>query len=374
MMMTKSRGAVAALAAMALLTGCSQSLMGPPKAQLSIDLKAGAYVAIYADSLTREAGISTVSASGALVASQQISALGLEKRTNSDQAIALAGERAADMVIVKKDGTVSASAIDFPDGTGVTATAWVSDSELASLVNVGTSADGYKNPLVLHTTAGTVNYSLPLSGYLTTLVVTPRELVMAGQIGKAGAPEDGSRVIRVDRESKKVVATFDWPDRGGLTGCVVQRRTLWCLESAPFDDGNRTLEQNLVVSIDLDSGKKTQHAQLAEMGVGLTQASGRLLVIGKTSLGALDDVLAKKPMLALGGGQKSIEQVVGAGGFIDVFVRDYDRTITSDGRADIGRVVRLDAKTLKVVRQTPLQLPNQQLVGVHLIAHEFFQD
>lgn len=372
----KARGGLVAvaMASAVVLSGCSQVLWGKPKAEVSIDLLAGAYVAVYADSLARDAGIATLSSKGDVLASQKMSALGLEMRADSDKAIALIGARAADMVIVRSDGSVSASAIDFPEGTGVTATAWVSDSELASLMNIGATAEGYKNPLVLHDTAGTVSRTLPLTGYLTSLAVTPTELVVAGQIGKIGSVEDGSRVVRIDRTSLQVIATYDWPDRGGLAGCAVQQRTLWCLESAPFDDGKRELEQNLVVSIDLNSGAKTQRAQLGEAGVGITQASGRLLVVGKTSLGSLDDLLAKKPMTTLAAGQENLEQVVGAAGFVDVFVRDYDRRTTPDGRADVGRVLRLDANTLQVTRQLRLQLPDQQLVGLHLIAHEFFRN
>ena len=71
-------------------------------------------------------------------------------------------------------------------------------------------------------------------------------------------------------------------------------------------------------------------------------------------------------------GEEAIETITVGGAFLDVFVRDYNRTTTADGRADIGRIVRIDPATLDAVRQTPLQLPDQQLVGVQVIPHEFF--
>lgn len=354
--------------------GCSLLPIGSPQAPGPLDPRHGAYLVVYSDSLSREAGASVVDERGGVLASSPMQAQGLNSRADSEKAVALVGERAPDVVIVRADGAITASTIQYPDGTGVTATAWLSDTELASLINVGATDEGYSSPLVIHDTAGKVSFSLPLFGYLTTMIAVPGELIMAGQIANPEGEEDGSRVVRFDTLKRKTTATYDWPDSGGLTGCIVDARTLWCLENAPFENGKRTLEQNLLVSIDLESGEKTLHATLTEFGFGLAKVSGRVLVASTGGIGTLGDVTAKRPMTPLATGDEKVERIIVTGDLLDVFVRNYNRTQTPDGRADVGHLTRLDPSTLQVIRQTPMQLPDQQLVGVHAIAREFFNE
>jgi len=375
-MTARQRGAalVTCLTVAVVASGCSLLPDAGPKGPSGIDLTRGDYAVVYADSITREAGVATISADGALLQSASMSALGLENWAETDDAIALIGERAADMVVVTKDGTVSTGLIDYPDGTGVTATTFLSDGNLASLVNVGNTETGYANPLVIHDGSGKVLRSTPLQGYFTSIFELGDKLVATGQISHPDFEEDGSRAVVLDPTSLAIRNSWDWPENGGLDRCLPQDEAIICLETEGFKDGARTLLANHLVRIDLATGKKSELTKFRADGVEMVSSSGRIHVATRSTMNLMSADLTKVELeLPLAHGDEAIETLNAGAGFIDVFVRDYNRTMTADGRADIGRIVRIDPATLNVVRQTPLQLPDQQLVGVHLIPHEVFE-
>ncbi len=362
------------LAVMVATGGCSLLPDSGPKGPTGIDLTRGDYTVVYADSLTREAGVATITADGAVLQSASMSALGLEHRTETEDSIVLIGERAGDMVKVSKDGAVKAGLIDYPDGTGVTATTFVSDGTIASLVNVGNTETGYSNPLVIHDVSGKVLRSTQMQGYFTSVSEVGDVLVATGQISQPDLDEDGSRTITLDPMSLAVRDSWDWPDKGGLDVCRPNGESIICLESEGFKDGARARLSNHLVRVDLTTGEKTELISLEHDGVDIVTSSNRVYVATWSTMNLMSVDLTKVELeLPLARGNEAIETVTVGAGFIDVFVRDYDRTVTADGRADIGRIVRIDPTTLNAVRQTPLQLPDQQLVGVHLIPHEFFR-
>ena len=367
------RAAAAFGALLALASGCSLLPGARPAAPSGIDLRQGAYAAFYADSLSREAGVSTVSVDGTLLASQRMSALGLEHRADSPASIVLVGERAADLVFVGHDGTVRTAELDYPDGTGATAITWLDDGNLATLVNVGSTERGYFNPLVIHDAQGKVKASARLQGYFTFVGVWGDQLVVAGERAIKGIG-DGSRVLLIDRATLSITRTLDWADAGGLQSCTLLDARLICLETGAYhDDSPPDRLANVVVSIDLATGRKSELTKLSGDGLRVATFDGRGFLASYEALSSMtNDLRGIDAMIPLAAGNERIEQVSITDAGIDVFVRDYDRVKLPDGRVDIGRIVRLDPRTLQVRRQTPLHLPDQQTVGVHLIAHEFF--
>ncbi|MGV1004079.1 MAG: hypothetical protein ACOYEV_04765 [Candidatus Nanopelagicales bacterium] len=369
------RGAALAVVVTTLAFASSCSLLPHPgpKAPTGIDLTKGDYAVIYSDSLTSEAGASTIAADGSLLQSLPLTALGLRARADSNDLVVLIGERAADIVAVDRAGEIHTGAIDYPDGTGATATAILADHQLASLINVGNIGAGYSNPLVIHDLAGKPRRSLPLLGYFRSMIVIGDRLLIAGQISDPRGDEDGSRLLVVDPVSLKVSKSLDWPEEGGLDQCIAVGAGVACLETEGFADGARTRLANHLVSIDLKTGKKRGHTDLRDDGVLMTSCSGRVYVGTRSAMNLLSpDLTRVESRVPLAEGDQAIETAVCGSTFLDVFVRDYDRVLTADGRADIGRIVRLKQGTLKVLRQTPMQFPDQQLVGVHVIPNEFF--
>lgn len=358
---------------MATLPGCSLLPPTAPEPPSGIDLTQGAYAVIYTDSLSREAGVSTLTADGSLLSSAKMAALGLHARAETSGRIVLIGARAADMAVVERDGSVHTAQIAYPEGTGATATAFVDDEHLATLINVGNTKQGYQNPIVIHDLSGRVLRSHPLQGYFTSIITVGDKLLATGQISHPDSDEDGSRAVLLDPNSLEALSTWDWPANGGLDQCVALDRSAICLETEGFKNGARTLLANHLVRLDLASGQKSELTTFNEDGVTLLSQAGRIVVATTGTIHLLTPNLTTiERQLPLTGGKEAIETVTTGGTSLDVFVRNYDRTTTPDGRADIGHIVRLDPLTLQSVRQTPMQLPNQQLVGVHLIPSEFF--
>lgn len=358
---------------LAVASGCSLLPVAQSREVSGIDVRQGAYAAFYADSLSRDAGVSTLGVDGTVLASQRLSALGLEHRADSPAAVVLVGERAADLVFVGNDGSVRIAELDYPDGTGATAITWLKDGNLATLINVGNTDRGYMNPLVIHDAQGKVLASAKLQGYFSFVGELGDQLVVAGERGVKGIG-DGSRVLLLDRATLSISRTFEWADTGGLQSCTLLASRLVCLETGAYHDGAAPDQlANNLVAIDLATGVKSLLVTIPGDGLRVFSAGGQLYVASHGSLRRMAaDLHSIKAEIPLASGNQQIEQVSTTSAGIDVFVRDYDRAKLSDGRVDIGRVVRLDFASLRVLRQTPLQLPDQQLVGVHVIAQEFF--
>ena len=355
------------------LVGCSLLPPAAPQPPSGIDLTKGAYAVIYTDSISREAGVSTLGADGTLVSSAKMAALGLHARAQTPDRIILIGARAADMAVVERDGSIHTAQIAYPDGTGATATTFIDDEHLATLINVGNTTEGYQNPIVIHDLSGRVLRSHPLQGYFTSIIRVGDKLLATGQISHPDSAEDGSRAVLLDPNSLEVQRTWDWPANGGLDQCVALDRSAICLETEGFKDGARTHLANHLVRLDPSTGAKAEITTFTEDCITLLNQAGRIVVATAGAIHLLaPDLTRIERHLPLTSGKEAIETLTAGGAGLDVFIRDYDRTTTADGRADIGHIVRLDPRTLQIVRQTPMQLPNQQLVGVHLIANEFF--
>ncbi len=350
---------------------------GGPGLHGDIEPGAGAYSVYYTDMDTRRGNATTVDDDGAVIATAELTAVNLSTRIDAPTTVGLLGARSADLAFVNDDGSVDTGHLDYPEGTGVTAAAWLGDDEIASLVNVGQDGQGYSNPLVVHDRTGKTLRSLELHGYLESAILHGDELYLAGQI-EASEPEgDGSRIIVVDPNEMTVLAQHDWPGTGGIQSCAMTGETLYCLESDSFHDIDDYPEfaWNKLVRIDTVTWDKTLITEFSDTGVRIENLGERIYVLLEHGVALLSPDGASVVLeREFGDGEdaKAERLVASPGGQLDLYVRDFSFADRSGGRTYVGDVLRLDAATLKTTRSTPMELPGAQFVDLHAIPAELF--
>lgn len=354
-----------------LLAGCTA---GVPQAPASIAVAPEHYAVAFTDSLESAGGIEVVDATGMVLKGEPLTAQDLQTRTTGGPGTALLGARSKDMVFVWPDGTLTTATLGYDDGTGVTASAWVDDETLISMVNVGQLEQGYSNPVVFHDAAGDVKASLDYTGYIASIMVVPDLVVLAGESldGDPMVDEDGSRVTLMGLESRSVVREYRWDDAAGLEGCGVQGSQLRCFEQPAVGDGTGNPDVRDVVTIDLESGDKQVIGSTDTLGLEIVEVAGQWLVFSTVGVQTWEQLEAGSPLRPLvGSGDEEVERVVVTGEFLDVFVRDL-RRLPVEGGVQVGSILRLEPRSLEVIHQAPVVVPDQEAVQVHVFPGAYF--
>lgn len=357
-----------------VLSGCFAT--SGPSVPNQVSLGDGAYAVVFTDSLESAGAIQVLSSEGAGLSTTQLHAEDLLTRTDGPQGAVLLGARCADLVTINRDGTTGSGRLDFPEGTWVTASVALDDSTLLSTVNVGQEDDGYHNPIILHDAQGKVSCALSLIGYIQSITVTDHGVALAGTSlnGDPLVDEDGSVLVIVDPQEHAITAEYRWTDVAGLTQCQANDDTLWCFENEPVGDGTDPGPQGAVrlVSINLTTGSKKLVTTMGTPGIALAQAGDGRLVFTEQGVKTLDQAIAGDSGRRLvATADEIVERVTVTDGLVDVFVRDLARQPVGDG-VQIGRIVRLDPASLETLRETPLVIPDQEAVNVHVFPREFF--
>lgn len=357
------------------VSGCSALGIGKPAFTGDIKPGTGAYSVYYTDMINDLGNASTVEADGALVATANLRATNLSTRIDSPSTVGMLGHRSADLVFVNNDGSVDTGYLDYPEGTGSTAAAWLETDEIASLINVGQSEQGYVNPLVVHDRTGKTLRSLKLQGYLNSAIVQGDELYVAGEIGPYDPEDEGSRIFVVDPKNMTVLDQHDWVGTGGIKSCAMASGMLYCLESDSFNNVDYPeFAWNKLVRIDPRTWEKTLIREFTDMGIRVENIGDRIYVLLEHRLALLStDGTTIAAEREFGNGEEAkIERLeAGPEGKLDLFIRDFSFAERSGGRDYIGDIHRLAPSTLKTTRSTPMELPGEQFVDVHALAAEF---
>ncbi|SCC28022.1 hypothetical protein [Arthrobacter sp. NIO-1057] len=369
--------AFAGLAGFLLATsGCS--LFGPGKAELKGDIKPGngAYSVYYTDIDTNHGNATTVNEDGSLVATAKLNATNLFTRIDSSSTVGLFGARSADLVFINADGSVDTGFLDYPEGTGVTASTWLGSDEIASLVNVGQTADEYSNPLVIHDRSGKTLRSLQIYGFMQSAIMNDEKLYLAGEIVSADPQDSGSRVITVDPKNMSVLDQHDWRDTGGLQSCAMSEGMLFCLESDKFgQDDYPEFSWNKLVKIDPTTWEKTPIKEFKDVGVTVQNLNGKVYVLLEHRLSMISPdgkKIAAERDFGDGEDAKAERLSAAPDGELDLYVRDFSFADRGAGKNYVGDVFHLNPSTLETESRTPMELPGEQFVDLHAISADFF--
>ena len=357
-------------------TGCSIS--GPSKAEFHDDIKpgTGAYSVYYTDMDTNHGNATTVTDDGSVVATAKLKAMNLSTRIDSTDTVGLLGARSADLVFVNNDGSVDTGFLDYPEGTGVTASAWLDTDELASLVNVGQNAEGYSNPLVIHDRTGKTLRSLKLYGYMQSAIMDDDKLYLAGEIASADPKDGGSRVIVTDPKNMKVIEQHDWTGTGGFQSCAMSDGMLYCLESDSFTaEEYPEFSWNKLVKIDPKTWKKTSIKDFNDVGVRVENLNGKIYVLLEHRVAVLSPdgtTIETEREFGRGEDAKAERLNLAPDGQLDLYVRDFSFADRGEGKSYVGDMHWLEPSTLETVKSTPMELPGEQFVDLHAISSDFF--
>ena len=361
-----------------VLAGSGCSMLGASKPTFHDDIKpgSGTYSVYYTDMDTNHGNASTVEVDGALVATAKLKATNLMTRIDSQSTVGLLGARSADLVFVNDDGSVDTGYLDYPEGTGVTAAAWLGTDEIASLINVGQAEQGYSNPLVVHDRAGKTLRSLKLHGYMQSAIVQGSELYLAGEISPPDPKDAGSRVVVVDPKSMKVIEQHDWTGTGGIQSCAMSGEMLYCLESDSFNNADYPeFAWNKLVRIDPKTWEKTLITEFKDVGIRVENIGDRIYVLLEHRVALLSvegTKIATEREFGNGEDAKAERLEAAPDGQLDLYVRDFSFAARSGDRDYVGDIHRIDPSTLKTTRSTPMELPGEQFVDLHAIPAEFF--
>ncbi|WP_141362840.1 hypothetical protein [Glutamicibacter uratoxydans] len=354
------------------------SLAGCSKGALNGDIKpgAGAYSVYYTDMDTNHGNATTVNDDGSTVATGKLKATNLSTRIDAPSTVGLLGARSADLVFVNTDGSVDTGFLDYPEGTGVTASTWLRSDEVASLVNVGQKEAGYSNPLVIHDRMGKTIRSLQLYGYMQSAIMDNGKLYLAGEISSSNPKESGSRVIVADPVEMKVLDQHDWAGTGGIQSCAAAEGLLYCLESDSFIGIEYPeFSWNKLVKIDPRTWKKTLIREFKDVGVRVVNLNGKVYALLEHRVVMLspDGTKVASEQHFGSGEDAKVERLAAApNGELDLYVRDFSFAARSEHRSYVGDILRIDPSSLATLRSTPMELPGEQFVDLHAIPAEFF--
>lgn len=356
-----------------LASGCASQAMkaAPTTGQLSYE---GAYVVLqgeprlqFSDDAPKGA-IHDVGEDGTVLRSEEAGLASLDLVSWSSGSLAVGNTRGVETWRILPSGEFSSSL----KGAGVaSALARLADGTLVRVANIGNKDRGYLSQLQLIATSGQVSRTLELPGNMVSAVPSGRSLVLAGD----GVDMRGQMMV-VDLDSWSIVANRTYHDTMQLSRCRSggDAHTVLCVEH--HNDNHPTVHQEgtnrYIVSVRIDSLERTQLAVSDYEVHSIFRDEGKTYALTTEGVGTVGDGKVKVE-LRVGDTDRQVQRLVRNGKIADILVTPALRDKSGGETVDLGDVFRVDLHQMKVLRRTPLRLPNQPSATPLVIPREYFE-
>ncbi|WP_219106943.1 hypothetical protein [Austwickia sp. TVS 96-490-7B] len=316
-----------------------------------------------ADGFEEDGTVFDISEKGDVLSYRSVQLQGLGIKSLSAGRFDLTGDRAEGQWTVTRDGRLSGVRTEG----NASALLRSGDGLIYRAQNRGFGKNGYISRLQRVNDQAKPIAEVDLKSHITGMTEFGDRIIASGD-----SDHYQGQLFVIDRPTMRIVSQWTYPQMMTMQRCYPDPNPNFalCIEHHVEDNEKETGNRHLS-RIDLTTGQRDELGVSEHKIVEVFHDGGKRRVVTIEGIGDIRD-RKWEPELKIGNPDFRVEYIIRNGEIADIHIGPPINVMIGD-KADRGAIVRVNLRTMKEIRRTPLHLPERPWSGVVVLPREFFE-